>query len=78
MTDSISTEALDTETLDIISNEVYRHGPPHELYTRLRREAPIIRHRGIEPGRCHRWRLRRAGQEYHTGNDGRQSARRCG
>ena len=50
MTDSISTDALDTETLDIISNEVYRHGPPHELYTRLRREAPIIRHRGIEPG----------------------------
>ncbi|MGD9705853.1 MAG: cytochrome P450 [Acidimicrobiia bacterium] len=50
MTDTTSTAALDPETLDIISNEVYRNGPPHELYTRLRREAPIIRHRGIEPG----------------------------
>ena len=44
------TAALDPETLDIISNEVYRNGPPHELYTRLRHEAPIIRHRGIEEG----------------------------
>ena len=44
------TAALDPETLDIISNEVYRNGPPHELYTRLRHEAPIIRHRGIEDG----------------------------
>jgi cholest-4-en-3-one 26-monooxygenase len=48
MTDT--NRALDPETLDIISNEVYRHGPPHELYTRLRRKAPIIRHRGMEPG----------------------------
>jgi cholest-4-en-3-one 26-monooxygenase len=42
--------ALAFETLDIISNDVYRDGPPHETYTLLRREAPIVKHRGIEPG----------------------------
>lgn len=38
------------DTLDIISNEAYRNGPPHELYTVMRREAPILKHRGIDPG----------------------------
>ena len=38
------------ETLDAISNEAYRHGPPHELYTLMRHEAPVIKHRGIDPG----------------------------
>lgn len=38
------------ETLDAISNEAYRNGPPHELYTLMRHEAPVIRHRGIDPG----------------------------
>jgi cholest-4-en-3-one 26-monooxygenase len=42
--------ALAFDTLDVISNEVYRNGPPHEMYTLLRREAPITKHRGIEPG----------------------------
>lgn len=41
---------LDFDTLDIISNDAYRDGPPHDMYTILRREAPIIRHRGIEEG----------------------------
>ncbi len=41
---------LEYDTLDVISNEAYRHGPPHEMYTVLRHEAPIIRHRGIDPG----------------------------
>lgn len=38
------------DTLDIISNEAYRNGPPHELYTLMRREAPVLKHRGIDPG----------------------------
>lgn len=38
------------ETLDAISNEAYRNGPPHELYTLMRHEAPVIKHRGIDPG----------------------------
>lgn len=38
------------ENLDVISNEAYKNGPPHELLARLRREAPITRHRGIEEG----------------------------
>ena len=38
------------DTLDAISNEAYRHGPPHELYTLMRHEAPIAKHRGIDPG----------------------------
>lgn len=50
MTNTSSILPLDPETLDIISNDVHRNGPPHHLYERLRREAPIIRHRGIEPG----------------------------
>ena len=41
---------LDYDTLDAISNEVYRNGPPHELYTLMRHEAPVVRHRGIDPG----------------------------
>jgi len=41
---------LSFDSLDVISNEVYRNGPPHELLTRLRNEAPIARHRGIEQG----------------------------
>jgi cholest-4-en-3-one 26-monooxygenase len=38
------------ETLDAISNEAYRSGPPHDLYQLMRREAPIVKHRGIDPG----------------------------
>ena len=38
------------ETLDAISNEAYRNGPPHDLFTVMRHEAPVIRHRGIDPG----------------------------
>jgi cholest-4-en-3-one 26-monooxygenase len=42
--------ALEFDTLDVISNDAYRNGPPHETYALMRREAPIVRHRGIEPG----------------------------
>ena len=42
--------ALSFETLDVISNDAYRYGPPHELMELMRREAPIARHRGIEEG----------------------------
>jgi cholest-4-en-3-one 26-monooxygenase len=42
--------ALAFDTLDVISNEVYRYGPPHDTYTMMRDEAPIVRHRGMEPG----------------------------
>jgi cholest-4-en-3-one 26-monooxygenase len=38
------------DTLDAISNETYRNGPPHDLYQLMRREAPIVKHRGIDPG----------------------------
>jgi cholest-4-en-3-one 26-monooxygenase len=38
------------DTVDAISNNAYRNGPPHELYTLMRREAPILKHRGIDPG----------------------------
>lgn len=41
---------LDFEALDVISIDAYSEGPPHDLLTVLRKEAPIIRHRGIEPG----------------------------
>ena len=41
---------LSFDSLDVISNDAYRNGPPHELLTRLRNEAPIARHRGIEQG----------------------------
>ncbi|MFM8564120.1 MAG: cytochrome P450 [Acidimicrobiia bacterium] len=42
--------ALSFENLDVISNDAYKDGPPHETFAALRREAPIARHRGIEPG----------------------------
>ncbi|MEI8391247.1 MAG: cytochrome P450 [Actinomycetes bacterium] len=42
--------ALSFETLDVISNDAYSSGPPHELLELMRREAPIARHRGIEEG----------------------------
>jgi cholest-4-en-3-one 26-monooxygenase len=42
--------ALAFETLDVMSNDAYRGGPPHDTYTLMRREAPVIRHRGMEPG----------------------------
>jgi hypothetical protein len=32
---------LSFDSLDVISNDAYRNGPPHELLTRLRNEAPI-------------------------------------
>ncbi len=38
----------DLVDIDIISNDVYRNGPPHDFYTRLRAEAPVYRHRGTE------------------------------
>lgn len=38
------------DTLDVISNEAYRNGPPLETLALMRREAPITRHRGIEQG----------------------------
>ena len=41
---------LDYDTLDVISNDAYVDGPPHELYALMRHEAPIIKHRGIDPG----------------------------
>ena len=41
---------LNYETLDAISNEAYRDGPPHELYTVMRAEAPVCKHRGIDHG----------------------------
>lgn len=41
---------LEFETLDVISNEAYADGPPHELLSVMRRDAPIVRHRGIDPG----------------------------
>ncbi|HQV58262.1 MAG TPA: cytochrome P450, partial [Ilumatobacteraceae bacterium] len=41
---------LDFDTLDVISHDAYAGGPPHELYTLLRHEAPVIKHRGMEPG----------------------------
>ena len=42
--------ALHFDTLDVISNDAYRNGPPHELLAQLRDQAPIARHRGIEAG----------------------------
>jgi cholest-4-en-3-one 26-monooxygenase len=41
---------LDFDTFDAISNEAYRNGPPHHLYEVLRREAPVFKHRGFDPG----------------------------
>jgi cholest-4-en-3-one 26-monooxygenase len=41
---------LDFDTLDIISNDAYMGGPMHDVYTVMRREAPVLRARGIEPG----------------------------
>ena len=38
------------ETLDIASNDAYSGGPMHDVYTVMRREAPILKARGIEPG----------------------------
>lgn len=32
------------ETIDLVSLERYRSGPPHDLFERLRREAPVVRH----------------------------------
>ncbi len=37
------------DTLDILSNEAHRNGPPHELYTMLREHSPLTKVRGIEP-----------------------------
>lgn len=44
------TISLDFDTFDAISNEAYRNGPPHHLYEVLRREAPVYKHRGFDPG----------------------------
>jgi cholest-4-en-3-one 26-monooxygenase len=38
------------ETLDIASNDAYWGGPMHDVYTVMRREAPILKARGVEPG----------------------------
>jgi cytochrome P450 len=32
------------ETIDLSENELYRHGFPHEIFSVLRREAPVWRH----------------------------------
>lgn len=34
--------ALSFETLDVISNDAYRDGPPHELMELMRRERPLL------------------------------------
>ena len=36
------------DSLDILSNEAHRNGPPHELYTMLREHAPLAKVRGVE------------------------------
>lgn len=41
---------IDMSKIDVISNEAYRNGPPYEQYDLLRREAPVVRHAGMEPG----------------------------
>ena len=47
------------DTVDAISNNAYRNGPPHELYTLMRHEAPILKHRGIDPGSPEWYNLKR-------------------
>jgi cholest-4-en-3-one 26-monooxygenase len=41
------TIALDD--IDIAAHDTYTRGVPHDLFTRLRHEAPIFRHRATEP-----------------------------
>jgi cholest-4-en-3-one 26-monooxygenase len=41
------TTALDD--IDIAGHDVYTRGIPHDLFTRLRHEAPVFRHRATEP-----------------------------
>jgi cholest-4-en-3-one 26-monooxygenase len=41
------TIALDD--IDIAGHDVYTAGVPHDLFTRLRHEAPVFRHRATEP-----------------------------
>lgn len=38
------------DTLDVTSNDANVDGPPHDMYTLLRAEAPVTKHRGMEPG----------------------------
>lgn len=38
------------DTLDAISTAAYHNGPPHDIYTLMRHEAPVVKHRGIDPG----------------------------
>jgi len=38
---SSETAARDLAELDLTEDELYRHGFPHEVFTRLRREAPV-------------------------------------
>ncbi len=41
---------FDPSSIDIISNEAYRFGPPHEQYKLLREKSPVFMHPGLEPG----------------------------
>ncbi len=41
---------VDTSQIDIQSHSVYLDGPPHDTFALLRREAPIFRHEGKNPG----------------------------
>ena len=41
---------IDTSLVDIQSHGVYVDGPPHDTFAVLRREAPIFRHEGKNPG----------------------------
>jgi cholest-4-en-3-one 26-monooxygenase len=43
-------DAVDLGDIDICSHDSYLDGPPHELYTQLRREAPVYRHKKVEEG----------------------------
>jgi cholest-4-en-3-one 26-monooxygenase len=37
------------EDIDVASHDVYTRGVPHDLFARLRREAPVFKHRSVEP-----------------------------
>ncbi len=41
---------IDTSAVDLHSFDAYENGPDHELFARLRDEAPVFRHEGKNPG----------------------------
>lgn len=49
MTDTTDT-AFSVEDMDIQSHDLYLNGPPHDRFTWLRENAPIIRHDGMNDG----------------------------